>query len=264
VVKAQASLARAAAQELAGQVAVVTGAARAIGRETAETLAARGASIVSIDLVDADETVAAIESRGGSALSIVSDVSAEDAVGSAFERALEAFGRIDVLVNNAGVFAGVERRPFWEIPVDEWDRLMAVNLRSVFLCSRAASGPMREARQGRIVNIASNVITFGMANLMHYVASKAAVVGMTRSMARELGPFGIAVNAVAPGLVTTEITVQTVPEEYRKLVADGQCLTEAILPSDIAAAVAYLAGPSARMVTGQTLLVNGGATMGPA
>ena len=141
---------------------------------------------------------------------------------------------------------------------------MAVNLRSVFLCSRAASGPMREARQGRIVNIASNVITFGMANLMHYVASKAAVVGMTRSMARELGPFGIAVNAVAPGLVTTEITVQTVPEEYRKLVAAGQCLTEAILPSDIAAAVAYLAGPSARMVTGQTLLVNGGATMGPA
>jgi 3-oxoacyl-[acyl-carrier protein] reductase len=264
VVNAQASPDRAAEQELAGQVAVVTGAARAIGRETAETLAARGAAVVSIDLAEADATVDAIESRGGSAVSLVADVSDEDAVGRAFELALEAFGRLDVLVNNAGVFAGVERRPFWEIPAGEWDELMAVNVRSVFLCSRAASGPMREAGQGRIVNIASNVITFGMANLMHYVASKAAVVGMTRSMARELGPFGIAVNAVAPGLVTTEITVETVSEEYRKLVAEGQCLTQPILPADIAAAVAYLAGPSARMVTGQTLLVNGGASMGPA
>lgn len=250
--------------ELAGQVAVVTGAARAIGREIAETLAARGATVVSIDLLPADDTVAAIAARSGSALALTADVADQRAVEEAFAAALEACGRVDVLVNNAGVFAGIERRPFWEIDVEEWDRLMAVNVRSVFLCSRAASAPMREAGSGRIVNIASNVVTFGMANLLHYVASKAAVVGMTRSLARELGPFGIAVNAVAPGLVTTEITVQTVPEEYRRLVAEGQCVREPILPSDIAAAVAYLASPAARLVTGQTLLVNGGATMGPA
>jgi 3-oxoacyl-[acyl-carrier protein] reductase len=264
VVNVDAAPARSTERELGGQVAVVTGAARAIGRETAETLAARGASVVSIDVAASDATVAAIADAGGSAVSVVADVSDEAAVEDAFAQALEAFGRIDVLVNNAGVFAGVERRPFWEIPAEEWDALMAVNLRSVFLCSRAVSAPMREARRGRIVNIASNVITFGMANLMHYVASKAAVVGMTRSMARELGPFGVAVNAVAPGLVTTEITVETVSEEYRKLVAEGQCLTQAIVPADVASAVAYLAGPSARMVTGQTLLVNGGASMGPA
>jgi 3-oxoacyl-[acyl-carrier protein] reductase len=168
-----------------------------------------------------------------------------------------------VLVNNAGVFAEMERRPFWEIDVDEWEHVFRANVRSAFICSRAVAEPMRAAGSGRIVNIASNVITFGMPNLLHYVASKAAVVGMTRSMARELGPSGIAVNAVAPGLVTTEITTQTVSEEYRRLVAQGQCLQEAILPSDIATAVAYLAGPAARMVTGQTLLVNGGATMGP-
>lgn len=250
--------------ELAGQVAVVTGAARAIGRAIAERLGARGATVVSIDLSPSDETVAAIEAAGGSAVSIVGEVTDEDAVASSFDRVLEELGRIDVLVNNAGLFVGIERRPFWEIDLAEWDRVLDVNVRSVFLCSRAVSGPMREAGRGRIVNIASNVTTFGMANLLHYVASKSAVVGITRSLARELGAFGIAVNAVAPGLVTTEITEQTVPEKYRRLVAEGQCLQEPILPADIAQAVAYLAGPTARMVTGQTLLVNGGATMGPA
>ena len=250
--------------ELKGQVAIVTGAARAIGRAIAETLAARGATVVSVDLRPADETVAAIEARGGEALSVVADVTDEILVARAVDRVLEAYGRVDVRVHNAGLFAGIERRPFWEIDLAEWERVVGVNIRSVFLCSRKVAEPMRRAGSGRIVNIASNVITFGMANLMHYVASKAAVVGMTRSMARELGPAGIAVNAVAPGLVTTEITQQTVPEEYRRLVAQGQCLQEAILPSDIAEAVAYLAAPAARMVTGQTLLVNGGATMGPA
>lgn len=253
-----------AGPELTGQVAVVTGGARAIGRTIAETLASRGATVVSIDLNASDETVAAIEAGGGTALALVEDVTDEISVARAVDRILDAYGRLDVLVNNAGLFAGIERRPFWEIDLVEWERVMSANVRSVFLCSREASRPMREAGSGRIVNIASNVTTFGMANLLHYVASKSAVVGITRSMARELGPSGIAVNAVAPGLVTTEITVQTVPEQYRRLVAEGQCLQEPILPPDIAQAVAYLAGPFARMVTGQTLLVNGGATMGPA
>jgi 3-oxoacyl-[acyl-carrier protein] reductase len=250
--------------ELDGQVAIVTGGARAIGRAIAETLAARGAMVVSVDLAPSDDTVASIEAAGGAALSIEADVTDEAAVGAAAERVLGSHGRIDVLVNNAGLFAGIERRPFWEIDVAEWEHVLGVNVRSVFLCSRAVAEPMRAAGRGRIVNIASNVVTFGMANLMHYVASKAAVIGMTRSMARELGPSGIAVNAVAPGLVTTEITTETVSAEYRELVAKGQCLQVPILPDDIAEAVAYLCSPAARMVTGQTLLVNGGATMGPA
>jgi len=252
------------ARELDGQVAIVTGAARAIGRAIAETLAARGATVVSIDLAAADETVAAIESAGGSALAITADVTDEALVADSVGRVLETYGRVDVLVNNAGLFAGIERRPFWEIDLEEWEHVLGVNVRSVFLCSRAVAAPMRDAGRGRIVNIASNVVTFGMPNLMHYVASKAAVIGITRSMARELGPSGIAVNAVAPGLVTTEITIETVPAEYRELVAKGQCLQVPILPSDIADAVTYLCGPAARMVTGQTMLVNGGANMGPA
>jgi len=253
-----------AAPELAGQIAIVTGGARAIGRAIAETLGGRGATVVSVDLAPSDETVAAIEAAGGSALSLTGDVTDESAVAATVAQVLDTYGKIDVLVNNAGLFAGIERRPFWEIDLGEWEHVVGVNVRSVFLCSRAVAAPMRAAASGRIVNIASNVVTFGMANLMHYVASKAAVIGMTRSMARELGSSGIAVNGVAPGLVTTEITTQTVSDEYRDLVAKGQCLQVPILPSDIAGAVAYLCGPSARMVTGQTLLVNGGANMGPA
>jgi len=252
------------APELGGQVAIVTGGARAIGRAIAETLGRRGATVVSVDLAASNDTVTAIEEAGGSAISLTGDVTDERAVAGAFAEVLDRYGRIDVLVNNAGLFAGIERRPFWEIDLHEWEHVLGVNVRSVFLCSRAAAAPMRAAGRGRIVNIASNVVTFGMANLMHYVASKAAVIGMTRSMARELGPSGIAVNGVAPGLVTTEITTQTVSDEYRELVAKGQCLQLPILPTDIADAVVYLCSPAARMVTGQTLLVNGGATMGPA
>jgi 3-oxoacyl-[acyl-carrier protein] reductase len=249
---------------LEGQVAIVTGGARAIGRAIAESLGGLGATVVSVDLASSAATVSAIESTGGSALSVEADVTDEAAVTDTVAQVLGSHGRIDVLVNNAGLFAGIERRPFWEIDVTEWEHVLGVNIRSVFLCSRAVSEPMRAAGRGRIVNIASNVVTFGMANLMHYVASKSAVIGMTRSMARELGTSGIAVNAVAPGLVTTEITTETVSAEYRELVAKGQCLQLPILPDDIAQAVTYLCSPAARMVTGQTLLVNGGATMGPA
>jgi 3-oxoacyl-[acyl-carrier protein] reductase len=248
---------------LDGQVAVVTGGARAIGREIAQTLARAGAHVISLDLADCGETVAAIESEGGTGAGILCDVTDEAQVEAAVAGVVERHGRLDVLVNNAGLFATMPRRPFWEIPGDEWDLMMRVNTRSVFLVSKAASAPMRAAGRGRIVNIASNVFAFGMPDFMHYVASKGAVVGMTRTMARELGPFGIAVNAVSPGLVTTEITEQTVPAEYRQVVANGQCLREPLVPSDIAEAVAYLAGPAARLITGQTLLVNGGATMGP-
>lgn len=247
-----------------GQVAVVTGGARAIGREICLLLAREGATVVSLDLGDSAETVALIEQAGGTAAGIVCDVTDEARIDAAVAEVVERFGKIDVLVNNAGVFSTMERRPFWEIPVDEWDLMMTVNVRSVFLVTKAASAPMREAGSGRVVNIASNVFSFGMPEFMHYVASKGAVVGMTRSMARELGRFGIAVNSVSPGLVTTEITEQTVEEKYRLQVASNQCLVTPIVPTDIAEAVVFLATPSARMVTGQNLMVNGGATMGPA
>ncbi|RME62592.1 MAG: SDR family oxidoreductase, partial [Alphaproteobacteria bacterium] len=166
-------------------------------------------------------------------------------------------GRIDILVNNAGFF-NVARRPFWEIDLAEWDRIVSINIHTVFLCARAAAQPMRAQKSGRIVNISSNVVTFGMPNLMHYVAAKAAVVGMTRAMASELGPFGITVNAVAPGLVATPAARQSASQAIFDHALDKQRLKHVLTPDDVAAAVSCFCLPESRSITGQTLLVNGG------
>lgn len=248
--------------DLDGRVAIITGAARSIGRTTAETLAAHGATVISFDLSPSDEMVAAVVEAGGRAAGYVLDVTNEDEVNRAVADVVTRNGGVNILVNNAGLFTGIQRRPFWEIDLAEWERVMGINTTSVFLCSRAVVDPMRRAGSGRIVNIASNVVTFGMPNLMHYVASKGAVAVMTRSMARELGSFGITVNAVGPGLVTTEQTTAENAPEYRQMVVEGQCIKEEILPGDIADAVLFLVSPAARMVSGQSLLVNGGASMG--
>ena len=190
------------------------------------------------------------------------DITDEAGVKAGVSQVMERNGRLDVLINNAGLFAGIPRRPFWEIDLAEWRRVMEVNVDSIFLLCREVLEPMKASGGGRVVNLSSNVITFGMSHLMHYVASKGAVSVMTRSLAREMGPFGIAVNAVGPGLVTTEITTAEISEKYLRLVAEGQMLPQPIYPLDIAEAVLFLASPQARMITGQTLFVNGGATVG--
>ena len=248
--------------DLSGQVAIVTGGARAIGRSISEILASRGAAVEIFDLAEAHETTEAIAAEGGTAFFQTVDVADEGGVKRAVGSVVERRGRLDILINNAGLFAGIPRRPFWEIDLAEWRRVMAVNVDSIFLLCREVLEPMKGSGGGRVVNLSSNVITFGMGQLMHYVASKGAVSVMTRSLAREMGPFGIAVNAVGPGLVTTEITTAEISDKYLEAVAEGQMLTRRILPSDIAQAVVFLASPAASMITGQTLFVNGGATAG--
>ncbi len=244
------------------QVAIVTGGARAIGRQISETLASRGAAVEIFDVAAAEETVDAIRADGGRAECQMLDITDEARVKAGVSQVMERNGRLDVLINNAGLFAGIPRRPFWEIDLAEWRRVMEVNVDSIFLLCREVLEPMKASGGGRVVNLSSNVITFGMSHLMHYVASKGAVSVMTRSLAREMGPFGIAVNAVGPGLVTTEITTAEISEKYLRLVAEGQMLPQPIYPLDIAEAVLFLASPQARMITGQTLFVNGGATVG--
>ena len=245
--------------KLKGKIAVVTGGARGLGRVISETMAALDADIVSIDLDASDETIAVIEDSGGRASSYIADLTDEEQVNNVFDEIIGQHEGIDILVNNAG-FYSVERRPFWEIDAGEWEKVMMINVRSVFLCSRAASKPMRKQGSGRIINISSSVITFGMPNLMHYVAAKSAVAGMTRSMARELGPYGINANVVAPGLVPTATAMEAVGQDLLEEAVRGQSIQQQLDPRDVAGAVAYLCGPDAGMVSGQTILVNGGAT----
>ena len=263
---------------LSGQVAVVTGAAGAIGSAVAAELQARGAQLACVDVAVTQNITrriaeaAAAEGCGGAnsepgasdaeVLAISADLTDEDAVSGAIARVVDERGGVDILVNMAGLYYGVPRVPFWEIDTATWDSVVDSNLRTAFLCARAVAPHMRAVGSGRVVNVSSNVSAFGMANFMHYVSAKAALVGMTRAMARELGPSGIAVNAVAPGLVRTPQGTAELAPEYWDTVVGGQCLRMPIEIRDVINAVAFLACAQSRMITGQTLLVNGGATMG--
>ncbi|GAA1933711.1 SDR family NAD(P)-dependent oxidoreductase [Nocardioides marmoribigeumensis] len=253
-----------ASADLRGQVAIVTGGAGALGTDIGHRLRDLGADVALLDVVEPSATLydRGGGSGGGRLRGFTADLCDEHQVAEAIARILAWRGRVDVLVNNAGIFRGVPRVPFWEIDVATWDRVMETNARSVFLCSRAVAPLMCRARRGRIVNITSNTAAFGMANYLHYVASKAAIVGMTRTMARELGPYGVAVNAVAPGLVHTASALAELDRSVFEQAVAGQCLRTAIEGEDVAATVAFLSGAQARMITGQTLAVNAGATMG--
>lgn len=247
----------------ADQVVIVTGAAGHIGAAAAQAFAAQGASVGCLDIADPGETAAKITADGGDVVSLTVDLRDEGETARAVADVLGWRSRIDVLVNMAGIFYGVPRVPFWEIDAATWDLVVESNMRSAFLCGKAVSGPMRAAGRGRIVNVSSNTSVFGMPNFLHYVGAKAGLVGMTRSMARELGPSGIAVNAVAPGLVHTARTREELKPDYLDSVVAGQCLRSALEIPDVVNAVLFLASPASRMITGQTLLVNGGASMGP-
>lgn len=246
------------------KVIIVTGAAQGLGRNASLYLAKEGAIIVALDRQEVTETLAEIEEVGGTCIGLRADVSKASEVDRAFAAAITRFGRIDVLINCAALFTTLEHQSFFDIDPDEWDRVFAVNTKSVFLCAKSAGRQMIKQGSGSIINIASNVVSYGMANFLHYVASKSAVIGITRSVARELGQYGIRVNAVSPGFVTTEITAEYRTEEYRKGIVATQCIAEPLLPDDIAAVLAFLASDSSHLITGQTLLVNAGSHMGPA
>lgn len=249
--------------ELGGLTGIVTGGAGHIGSEAATVFAGHGAKIAVVDIVDPRPVAERIAAAGGRALPIMADMNDPVAVAAMVDEVL-AFsgGTIDFLVNFAGLFNDVPRVPFWEIDIEAWDAVVESNLRTAFLCTRAVSEPMRRAGAGRIVHVSSNTAAFGMGNFLHYTSAKAGLVGMARSMARELGPYGIAVNAIGPGLVHTLAVVSAQEQQYLDLVVNGQCLRQPIVERDIVNAVGFLVSPASRMITGQTLLVNGGATMG--
>ena len=186
------------------KVVIITGGSGKIGKAYALGFAKEGAKVCLPDLVDASPVVKAIQDQGGTAMTVQCDVSDEASVRAMVDATVKEFGGIDILINNAAYFMTIKKSPFWEMRVEEFDKAMAVNIRGVWLCAKAVFPHMKDRAKGKIINIASGVALNGNPNYIHYVASKGAVISMTRAMARELGDYGICVNTVAPGFTLTE------------------------------------------------------------
>jgi 3-oxoacyl-[acyl-carrier protein] reductase len=240
---------------LRDKVAIITGAGQGLGRAYAQRFAKEGARVVVAEL-NADKGQAVAREVNGQF--VRTDVSDEASCNALAAAALDKFGRIDILVNNAAMFSSLAMRPFWDIPAAEWDQLMAVNVRGVWLASKAVVPQMRKQGSGRIVNISSAVIWMGRPNYLHYVASKGAVMAMTRSMAKELGEFGINVNAITPGAVYTEVPRATVTPQQKEAIVAAQSVKRPASTQDLEGTVVFLCSDDAAFITGQTINVDGG------
>ena len=249
------------AGQLAGKVVVVTGAARGLGREFARRLAAEQAAVVAADVRDCSEVLADIQAEGARAIGAHLDVTDMRSCAAMVQAATDAFGRIDVLVDNAALYGDLSSSPFDTLAEDQWNRVMAVNVTGVWNCCRAVVPSMRVGGGGSIVNMASVVALYGMPYALHYVTSKGAVIALTRGLARELGRDWIRVNAIAPSAVMTEGTREFFGENLDKAaagIAKAQALRRSLVPRDIAGTMVYLASDASALVTGQTIAVDGG------
>ncbi len=245
---------------LEDRVAIVTGAGRGIGVAYAKALAAEGAKVCATDIRDTSRTVDIIHQQGGEAIGIEADVTDAAAVAHMVAETIAKFGKVDVLVNNAAFFADLKRGHFMDITSDDWDKVMAINTRGVFECVRAVVPDMRLRGYGKIINIASGTVFKGSTGLCHYVASKGAVIAMTRVMARELGDDNICVNALAPGLTMSEAVADR--EEYQNSATPGtRCFKRHEQPDDLTGAVVFLSSNESDFMTGQTMVVDGGSAM---
>ncbi len=249
--------------DLEGRVAIITGGGKGIGKVYAQEFARAGAKVVAADIDgDAAEAVAAgIVRHNGEALGLKTDVSDEASANAMAKAALERFGGIDILVNNASLMSVLPRRSWMEIPVKEWDDVMAVNLRGLLLCSRAVVPAMKQRGRGKIVNISSSRVWDGTPNRLHYTTSKAGVIGFTRALARELGEFKITVNAVTPGMTLSETQIATTSGNYAATRATGRAIERDQYPEDLVGTVMFLSSSASDFITGQTINVDGGRAM---
>ncbi len=244
----------------ANDVAIVTGGGQGIGLCLSKALAAEGAKVV---IADIDEhsgqfAVGQIREQGGQALFVPTDVSSEQSTAVLAAAAVAEFGAIHILINNAALFRNLQLKPIEELPGDEWDRVLAVNLRGPFMTSKAVLPQMKRQQRGKIVNLSSNTVFSGGPGMSHYVASKAGVIGFTRCLAREVGPAGICANVVAPGLTDTEAAQSIIPAERFDDVTRLRSIGRHQTPADLVGAVLFLCSPDSDFITGQVLNVDGG------
>ncbi|HEY4141815.1 MAG TPA: 3-oxoacyl-ACP reductase family protein [Pseudolabrys sp.] len=247
---------------LKDRVVIITGAGQGIGRVFAKAFALAGAKVVIAERNEKTAAVVAGEilSANGQALAITTDVADEASIKEMVQLAEDEFGRIDVLINNAGIFSTLEMRPFDQIPLEEWEQVLKVNLTGPFLCARAVLPAMRRAKWGRIINIASGAVRLGRPNYLHYIATKSALMGMSLSMARELGPDNITVNAILPGATFTEIERKTVTPQQKERIVAMQCIPRPETPQDLVGAALFLASEASGFITGQSINLDGGVT----
>jgi len=245
---------------LKDRVAIVTGGGSSIGLAIAQRLTADGASMVIADIAGAEEAAKRLENSGHSALGVTTDVSSERDVQQMVEKTIARFGRVDILVNNAAVSKTLKMTPFEQLTVAEWRRILDVNTIGTFLCCRGVSSHMRAQKYGRIINIASGTAFKGAPFLMHYVASKGAIISMTRSLARELGTDNITVNAIAPGYIlsTGNFENPEFMEAQRQAAIASRALPRDGIEADLVGSVAFLASDDSAFISGQILAVDGG------
>ncbi len=247
-------------ESLKDRVVIITGGGQGIGRGYARHFARQGAIPVIAELngENGENVKREVEEAGGIAYAFETDVGSMDSVSAMAEATLSATGRIDILINNAAVFSKITMAPFWELPLEEWDSAMQVNVTGSFYCARAVVPAMQEAKWGRIVNVTSGTVALGSANYLHYITSKSAMIGMTRSMARELGPWNVTVNTFWPGIIKTEVPRPSAPDAVFEMFREQQCLPRLTTIEDLAKPMLFLCSEEAKYMTGQIFEPDGG------
>jgi 3-oxoacyl-[acyl-carrier protein] reductase len=249
--------------DLAGRTVIVTGGGKGIGKVYVEEFAKAGAGVVAADIdgAAAKSVAEKLSAQGLQVAGLATDIASEESTKAMAQAAIERFAGIDVLINNASLMSVLPRRSWLEIPVEEWDRVMAVNLRGMFLSCRAVFPAMQARQRGKIVNISSSRVWEGTPNRLHYTTSKAGVIGLTRALAREVAEFGITVNAVTPGMTQSETQVQSSSANYLATRVAGRAIERVQVPADLVGAVMFLSTAASDFMTGQTINVDGGKAM---